>query len=222
LKKRKSKLADSRLFGIDVSHYQSPINDWKRVADAGVVFAILKATEASSYKDKNFPGWWPQVKAASIVRGAYHFYRPYSPVDRQVSNFLGAVPKLEPGDLPPVLDLEVPENWRNISLKKRIAGVRQWLDSVEDKLGVKPILYLSSSFPADVLGSDPFMKDYLLWLAHYRVSKPRVPAPWAPEKMWTIWQYSESGKIPGVSGSAVDLNWFNGNAQALSAILVKA
>lgn len=221
MKKRKQKLADSRLFGIDVSHYQSPI-DWQRVKNAVVVFSILKATEASSYKDKNFPAWWPQVKAAKIVRGAYHFYRPYAPVERQTANFLSAVPKLEPGDLPPVLDLEVPENWRNISLKKRIAGVRQWLDTVENELGIKPIIYLSPSFPGEVLGSDPFLKQYLLWIANYGVSKPRVPAPWAPDKSWTIWQYSESGKVPGSSGTAVDLNWFNGNAQDLSAILVKA
>lgn len=221
MKKQKATLADSRLFGIDVSHYQSPI-DWKKTSEAGVVFAILKATEASSFKDKNFKAWWPAVKSNGIVRGAYHFFRPYAPIERQISNFLGSLPKLDAGDLPSVLDLEVPENWRNISLKKRIAMVRQWLDAVEEAQGIKPIIYLSSSFPGDVLGNDPFMRDYILWLAHYKVAKPKVPAPWSPNKTWTFWQYSESGKVPGTSGSAVDLNWFNGSDQDLSSILVKA
>lgn len=218
---KKRKAADTRLFGIDVSHYQAPI-DWQRVSNAGVVFAILKASEASSYKDKNFAAWWPAVKANGIIRGAYHFFRPYAPVDRQIANFLGSLPKLDAGDLPSVLDLEVPENWRNISLKSRIAMIRRWLDAVEDAQGIKPIIYLSSSFPGDVLANDPFLRDYILWLAHYtKAAKPKVPKPWAPDKTWTIWQYSETGKLAGTSGSAVDLNWFNGNAKDLSSILVK-
>lgn len=217
-KPKKRKVADARLFGIDVSHYQSPI-DWAKAKNAGgVSFAILKATEASSYKDRDFQAWWPKVKANGIVRGAYHFFRPYAPVNRQISNFLSSVPSLESGDLPPILDLEVPENWRNISLKQRIAIVRQWLDAIEDKLGIKPIIYMSPSFATDILGGDKFMADYLLWLAHYGVSKPRVPVPWAPNKTWTLWQYSEKGRVSGVSGTAVDLDLFAGSLDDLKAI----
>lgn len=220
MSKRRSKnrkLADTRLFGIDVSHYQAPI-DWKRVSNAGVVFAILKASEGSSYKDPDFKAWWPAVKANGMTRGAYHFFRPNAPVERQISNFLTAQGNLESGDLPPVLDLEVPDSWRNISLKRRIAIVRQWLDAVEAAMGIKPIIYLSPSFASDVLGSDPFMRDYLLWVANYGVRKPRVPAPWSPDKSWTFWQFSEKGKVPGTSGLAVDLDYFAGNLDNLKAI----
>ena len=214
---KRKKVADRRLFGIDVSHYQSPI-DWGRAKNAGVVFAILKASEGSSYKDPDFKAWWPQVKASGIIRGSYHFFRPNAPVERQISNFLSAQDSLESGDLPPVLDLEVPDSWRNISLKRRIAMVRQWLDAVEASVGVKPIIYLSPSFASDVLGSDSFMRDYLLWIANYGVRKPKVPVPWSPDKSWTFWQYSEKGKVPGTSGTAVDLDYFAGDLAALRAI----
>ncbi len=199
------------MFGVDVSHHQDVI-DWGKVAGTGVVFAFLKATEASTLVDRQFSFNWKETKKNGIVRGSYHFFRPRSPVEKQISNFLAVQGKLEVGDLPPVLDLEVPDSWRSLSLKKRIAIVRQWLDAVETALGIRPIIYLSSSFPADVLGSDPFLKDYLLWVANYKVSKPTVPAPWTN---WNFWQYSETGRVTGVPTSAVDLNWFQGSRSEL-------
>lgn len=218
MKKRKSKKADSRLFGIDVSHHQSVI-DWGKVAGAGVVFSFLKATEASTFVDRRFAYNWRETKKQGVLRGSYHFFRPHAPVERQISNFLNTQGKLESGDLPPVLDLEVPESWRSLSLKKRIAIVRQWLDAVEAALGIKPIIYLSSSFPADVLGSDPFLKNYLLWVANYKVSRPRVPAPWTN---WNFWQFSETGRVTGVPTGAVDLNFFQGSRSDLMKITVQS
>lgn len=218
MKRRKTKIADSRLFGIDVSHHQDVI-DWDKVAGTGVVFAFLKATEASTLVDRQFSFNWKETKKNGIVRGSYHFFRPRSPVEKQISNFLAVQGKLEVGDLPPVLDLEVPDSWRSLSLKKRIAIVRQWLDAVETALGIRPIIYLSSSFPADVLGSDPFLKDYLLWVANYKVSKPKVPAPWIN---WNFWQYSETGRVTGVPTGAVDLNYFQGSRSDLMKITVQS
>lgn len=206
------------MFGIDVSHHQDVI-DWDKVAGTGVVFAFLKATEASTLVDRQFSFNWKETKKNGIVRGSYHFFRPRSPVEKQISNFLAVQGKLEVGDLPPVLDLEVPDSWRSLSLKKRIAIVRQWLDAVETALGIRPIIYLSSSFPADVLGSDPFLKDYLLWVANYKVSKPKVPAPWIN---WNFWQYSETGRVTGVPTGAVDLNYFQGSRSDLMKITVQS
>lgn len=218
MKKRKSTKADSRLFGIDVSHHQNVVQ-WDKCAAAGVVFAFLKATEASTFVDRRFAFNWSETKKNGIVRGSYHFFRPRSSVEKQVSNFLAVQGQLEVGDLPPVLDLEVPESWRSLSLKKRIAIVRQWLDAVEAALGIKPIIYLSSSFVGDVLGNDAFLKNYLLWVANYQVSKPRVPAPWSK---WDFWQYSETGKVTGVPTGSVDLNWFQGTRSDLMKLTVQA
>jgi hypothetical protein len=50
---KRKKVADTRLFGIDVSHHQGVIS-WSQVAAAGVKYAFLKATEASTFKDKSY------------------------------------------------------------------------------------------------------------------------------------------------------------------------
>ena len=89
--------------GIDVSHYQAEI-DWESVAEQGVQFAFVKASEGMTLIDTLFCDNWAAMKAADIRRGAYHFFRPQTPVYEQAFNFQTAV-QIEPGDLPPVLDV---------------------------------------------------------------------------------------------------------------------
>ena len=133
------------------------------------------------------------------------------------------VGSMQDGELPPVLDLEVPESWRSLSLRQRLNIVRAWLDGVEDALNVKPIIYLSSSFAGDVLGSDKFLANYILWVAHYtRAANPRVPEPWKSGPGWTFWQYSETGRVDGITDDLVDLNRFNGTADDLKKLLWKS
>ncbi len=69
--------------------------DWRKAADAGVVFAFLKATEASTFVDRRFAFNWSETKKNGIVRGSYHFFRPRSSVESQISNFLGVQGKLD-------------------------------------------------------------------------------------------------------------------------------
>ncbi|MDK8193954.1 GH25 family lysozyme [Paenibacillus sp. UMB7766-LJ446] len=51
-----------------------------------------------------------------------------------------------------------------------------------------------------------------LWIARY--SNTKVPDDQPAWKNWTIWQYSDAGKVPGITGN-VDLNEFNGNLTEL-------
>ena len=210
--------AAERLFGIDVSHHQGAI-DWAKVKAAGVNYCFMKATEGSTFKDKRFDFNWNQAKAHGIVRGAYHFFRPNAPVTRQVDNLVGKVGKLEVGDLPPVLDAEVPSSWTRFSLSKRLGMIEDWMTGVEEGLGIQPILYLSPSFANDILGNSSQLKKYILWLAHYTSrSEPRVPAPW---DTWVFWQYSESGRLDGISTNTVDLNRFQGSLEDLKKLTVQ-
>src|SRR5512140_3609631 len=61
------------LEGVDVSHYDGTI-DFAKVKQSGRVFAIMKATEGTSYVDATFATHWADAKAAGVVRGAYHFF----------------------------------------------------------------------------------------------------------------------------------------------------
>ncbi|MCW5824185.1 MAG: hypothetical protein KIT34_15375 [Cyanobacteria bacterium TGS_CYA1] len=220
---KKKKVADTRLFGLDISHHQDVV-DWSKVAAAGVKYAFLKASEGSSYKDSRYKFNRENCAANGIPCGAYHFFRPQVRDQvKQISTFVSMVGAMKVGELPPVLDLEVPESWRNLSLNQRVKITRQWLDGVESALGVKPIVYLSSSFAGDILGSQQWLQEYVLWLAHYtKAANPRTPEPWKSSSGWTFWQYSETGRVDGIKDNFVDLNRFNGDASDLKKLLWKS
>jgi lysozyme len=90
--------------GIDVSHYQGVV-DWQQVAQNGMAFAFAKATEGITYVDPQLAANWDGIRVAGLVRGAYHFFEPNDDAAQQAQHFLSTV-QLQPGDLPPVLDVE--------------------------------------------------------------------------------------------------------------------
>ncbi|MFY9820321.1 MAG: glycoside hydrolase family 25 protein [Thermoanaerobaculia bacterium] len=193
--------------GIDVSHYQGTV-DWQQVRAAGIRFAFAKATEGVTLADPEFAANWAGMKAAGLLRGAYHFFEPTDDAGQQAELFLSTV-QFESGDLPPVLDVETAaatsaELWQ---------GVQTWLDQVESATGMQPILYLSSAF-ADENDAPASLAAYPLWLAQYDVEQPTPPAGWTT---CLLWQYSESGTVAGVSGP-VDLDELNGPLAGLSAL----
>lgn len=89
--------------GIDVAHWEPQV-DWARLRAQDIRFAFIKATQAD-FADSMFESHWAGARRAGILRGAYHFIDPRVDGRRQAEAFLRTV-KLEPGDLPPVLDLE--------------------------------------------------------------------------------------------------------------------
>ena len=206
-------------WGIDVSHHQGDI-DWAMVRQQGVNFAFMKATEGGTYVDPKFKLNWKEAKAHGIRRGAYHFFRPKSDLVAQIDNFSRVLGGVEVGDLPPVIDTEVPADWSRLNSKQSVDLIVGFIDGIRKNLGAKvhPIVYLSPSFADDVLKNDSRLKEYPLWVAHYTAAdRPRVPKPW---DFWTFWQFTENGTVAGIKGN-VDINRFNGQADRLEALLVK-
>jgi len=200
----------SRLTGIDVSHYQGRVN-WDAVKGAGCAFAFAKATEGAGVTDPFFAANWAGMKAAGLLRGAYHFFRPEQDAARQAAHFLSAV-QFQPGDLPPVLDVEVNDGVTGSAL---VGGVQTWLDAVEPAAGVTPVIYTAASF-WNAHFNDQFGQ-YPLWLAHYAPAPAPLPHGWTD---WTFWQYSQSLRVEGVNGSA-DHDYFNGSPADLQALAVR-
>ena len=89
---------DNRALGVDVSLWQ-PNVDWAALKNGGVAFAFAKATEADNITDPQFAKNWPAMKAAGVVRGAYHFFRPGKDPLKQAA-LLTQTATLEAGDLP--------------------------------------------------------------------------------------------------------------------------
>jgi lysozyme len=201
------------LNGIDVSHFQGVVN-WAEVRDAGCAFAFAKATESTAIVDSEFAANWNGMKAAGLVRGAYHFFRPEQNAVAQANHFLQNV-QLEPGDLPPVIDIELNDGITGDAL---IAGVGNWIDTVAQATGMTPMIYTPAYFWNEYM-NDGFGK-FPLWIAHYTGAPTPQPLPkgWPN---WTFWQYSQSLSIPGVNGAA-DHNRFNGAQADLQALTKQA
>lgn len=197
-------MTDGQIPGIDVSHYQGTV-DWQQVAGAGIAFAFVKATQGVSSVDSQFAVNWAGVKAAGLLRGAYHFYQPGDDPGQQAEHFLSVV-QLEPGDLLPVLDVET---LGSQTASQIVQGIGTWLQTVQAAVGRAPIVYTAPGF-WNGLGTQQF-GTYPLWVAEYGCSSPKLPAGWTS---WDFWQYSESGSVAGVAGS-VDLDVFQESPQAL-------
>lgn len=192
--------------GIDVSVFQQTVN-WPVVAAAGVKFAFAKATEGVTVTDKTFAENWAGMRAAGIIRGAYHFFRPADEAQAQADHFL-ATARPAQGDLPAVLDVEVRDH---VDAGTLVTRMKQWLDIVERGTGRKPVIYVSPSF-WDELGGPRGFSGYPLWVANYGRSSPMIPRGWTT---YTFWQYSATGRVTGVPGQT-DLDFFNGTPESLT------
>lgn len=201
-----------KVHGIDISHYQGDIN-WKMLAQTRqgqfpVQFIFMKATEGGDYSDKRFVANFDSAKAHGFIRGAYHFYNPKTDADKQADFFINSV-KLEPGDLPPVLDIEK----KGKDIPKLQADLKHWLRRIENHYGVKPIIYASYKFKNRYL-NDSVFNSYPYWIAHYYVDSVQYKGD------WKFWQHTDVGTLPGIK-EQVDLNIFNGGLEGLNALRIK-
>ena len=196
-------MSSAHLTGIDVSKWQGVVN-WKEVQQAGMAFAFARATYGTSEVDSSFKDNWDGMKEAGIVRGAYHFFIAAEDTVRQAVFFISTVGSLDTDDLPPVIDVESDSGVSS----NLVADVQTWLDAVAKGLGRTPIIYTAPAYWNANMNSD--FGNYPLWVAEYGVAEPKAVNGWTS---WTLWQYSSTGKVGGVSG-AVDLDYFNGTSLA--------
>lgn len=182
--------------GIDVSYYQGTIA-WPKVRAAGIRFAFIRVSDGLAVRDTMFERNWAGAGRARLQRGVYQHFRPEQGAIAQADLVIAAI-RHEPGELPPVLDVEVTGGKSPAQVERQ---VRAWVERIRGKLGVEPIIYTSPDFWKDAVGGAD-LATLPLWVAHYTNECPRVPAPWT---RWTFWQHSETGRVPGIQGP-VDLD----------------
>lgn len=179
--------------GFDIYHGSGNV-DFKKAYAAGYRIVMVKATEGTTFKDPKFTSNVKAAKKAGFKVGAYHFARFTSPaVARQEAQFFYKVVKgyLKYMDEPLVLDLET-----NHAGSQLVASMRTFFAELKKLTGHKLMLYSMGVFYLNNLkGHHPGIP---LWYARY-ASKP------IGVSSYYLWQKSQSGKVPGISGY-VDIN----------------
>jgi len=180
-----------------------------QVNDVKIDFVFIKATEGLNNTDKMFTRNWQNARQAGITRGAYHFFLATKSGKMQAQNFIKQV-KLQPGDLPPVIDVE---NLYGTDAAAMRHEVMLWLQTIEAYYKVKPIIYSYADF-YNANFNDSFAR-YPLWVAHYyNEGKPHI------KRDWIFWQHNETAKVNGIA-TKVDFNVFAGDTTEFKNLLVK-
>lgn len=177
--------------------------------DVHITFAFIKATEGVLSVDPYFQRNWREAPKAGIICGAYHYFLPQKSGIWQARFFLQTV-KIEKGDLPMVVDVE--QLYRTPPAKMR-EQLMSFINHIENKTGVKPIIYTNISFYQDYLQG--YFDDYTLWIAHYYQPVLNI----SNKTNWQFWQHSDKARINGIN-QKVDFNIFRGDSLAFRKLLI--
>jgi lysozyme len=195
------------VIGVDVSHHQGRI-DWKALADDGIAFAYIKATEGESFRDANFATNWADAAHAGLLRGAYHFFTLCRTGADQARNFIAQVPR-DPDALPPAVDAE---SMDPCTSGTPVANVVQELETFLAQLaahyGRRPLIYTTAEFHNAHLQGQ-FLNEQF-WI------RSLVIPPLFRYQQWVLWQFQDRGQRRGVQGP-VDLTAFRGSKSDLEA-----
>ncbi|WP_414473973.1 GH25 family lysozyme [Microvirga sp. M2] len=193
------------IHGVDISKWQGQV-DWASLRQAGTKFAFIKATEGGDHIDSRFTENWYGAKKAGVPRGAYHFVFWCRPAHEQAAWFKKNVPA-DPEALPPVLDVEW--NGQSVNCPKKVpreqalSMIGVMLREMEAHTGKRPIIYTDITFHKEILEGE--FSDYPFWIR----STAAEPHERYADRRWTFWQFTTTGRVPGVDGD-VDRNTFYG------------
>jgi GH25 family lysozyme M1 (1,4-beta-N-acetylmuramidase) len=207
--------ASASVTGPDIASYQHPSGksiNWSSVYSAGKRFVFIKATEGTGYRNPYFARDWSGSHAAGLMHGAYHFARPSArsgSAAAQARAFVATAGRARSaGDLPPTLDLEVTGG---LGPTRLIAWTKQWLNTVQNLTGRKPMIYSYPYFWAHNMRGTTTFRDHRLWGASYGSRPTTFAGAWST---WTFWQYSSRSRVSGIHAQT-DMNRFNGTLAQL-------
>lgn len=193
--------------GIDVSKYQGKI-DWEKVKNAGVDFAIVRAgirgySEGAILGDDTFTDNVEGAKQQGIALGTYFFTQATSE-EEAVEEAQFVIDRLKEAEVsleyPVYLDVEAVSSancrTKDLTQEQRTKFAKVFLEKIEEA-GFQPALYGNMKTYMLMLDITE-LEEYDKWLASYSLP---IYYPYD----FQILQYSEKGRIPGIS-EPVDLN----------------
>ena len=194
--------------GIDVSHWQKEI-DWEQVKASGVEFAMIRlgyrgyemgAINLDSYAIANIEG----AIAAGLDVGVYFFSQAVTLAEAEEEAYF-VVEQLKPYQehitMPVVFDWEhvTDEDARTNEMRDPDVLTDCTLEFLQiiEASGYRPMVYFNRTQSWKYLNLEE-LKDYDFWLAAYT---QRMKFPYKIQ----MWQYTDNGKVPGVTGPC-DIN----------------
>ncbi len=193
--------------GVDVSEHQMTI-DWDQVADAGMEFAFVRVgyrgyTEGGIYPDEHAAENLSGARKAGLKVGAY-FYSQAISTEEAVQEAEYCISFLTDYKI----DLPIVFDWEYVSAEARTGSMdkqtltecaKAFCKTIENA-GYQAMVYFNPHIADSYL--DLFaLEDYPFWLSQYD-----GPLDY-PNKV-AFWQYTASGKVPGIPGET-DINlWF--------------
>lgn len=196
--------AGEATLGVDVSEHQGEI-DWEQVAQAGMEFAFVRIgyrgyTSGGIYEDAYAAQNLTAAREAGLRVGVYFYSQATNEAEAALeAAFCIKFLRDHSIDLPVVYD------WEYVSSDARTGGMDSatltacaatFCDAMEDA-GYESMIYFNPHLSETLLDLTQLL-DYPFWLALY---SDQMTYPYRVE----LWQYTDQGTVPGISGAA-DVN----------------
>lgn len=192
--------------GVDVSKWQSHI-DWEKVKSAGYDFAILRIgyrgySEAGGMEiDEMFYQNIQGAQSAGLDVGVYFFSQAINETEalEEAEFVLNALEGYElqfPIVYDPELIRDQPARTNDVTGEQFTKNTIVFCEAIQ-AAGYEPMIYSNMIWEAFLFDMTQLEK-YPFWYADYE-QIPQTPYN------FVMWQYSETGKVDGISGN-VDLN----------------
>ena len=211
--------------GIDVSYHNGDL-DWSTIKAAGVDFAILRAAyrgyaeEGTLVKDRKFAEYIRGAQSYGIPVGAYIYSQAVTTKEAvQEANYILNIVRGYSLDLPIVFDYEfagvktgrLDSAWSSGKLNKsKMTDIALAFCDTIKNAGYDAMVYANKTFLSKNLDHEVIENaGYDVWLAHYTTNTNYTGD-------YKIWQYTSSGKIPGIEGKRFDCNFMYSGTISMS------
>ena len=200
--------------GIDVSEHNGGI-DWEKVKETQD-FAFIRVGyrgygNGEIYEDKYAADNLKNANKAKIPVGVYFYTQAVTAEEAEdEADFVYDIIKKYNIDLPVMIDFEYPIDSdgnavgrlveSDNDLNKNAEIINSFVEKLEKK-GYTAGVYASSSVLHNKISMKKLKKSAVAWVADYN-DKVTYDVD------YTIWQYSETGSVDGVSSKYVDLNYW--------------
>lgn len=192
------------VFMIDVSVNNGNI-DWKKVKNAGVGGAMIKATQGHAHSflgylftDSKFKKNITEAYNNGIMCGAYHWLtaRTIAEAEREAAYFISAIaPYKSKFDLFAAVDVEDDKYFKGLSKDELTKIVHRFCEIILQS-GFVPIIYTNRNYLNSRLNKGEIVSRWKIWQAHWSTSKPAD----AGDNL-LIWQNEVRGSAADVKAS---------------------